>query len=226
MLRQYCLVSGDNVLAALQKLQHDRPRRFQTADEMRDHSDLRVVGHFAEIAGQHAARKFVSAFFPCILNDYLLDPQRSPRMPRGPVAVVQEQARNAGADGAHSHECDLGFFHAVSERAAQIKESLAFAWIYGRRHVAQVFDGNVCRLNNLAFVSSGSPVLVSAYVESPIVGRKRPQRQGMAWEVSIASTGTITDSTQESAILALHERRGRFQRATSLVESESHKLRH
>ena len=72
--------------------------------------DLRIAGDPLEIVGEHSGRQLDVASFAQIADHDLLEDQLAPRMPRDPVAKIQQQPRNARADRAQPDNGDLGVF--------------------------------------------------------------------------------------------------------------------
>ena len=113
VLGQQGLVGGDHVLAAFQQLQHDGPGRLQPADQLDRRDDLRVVGHFGQIGGQHARRQGEVPRPLQVGIDHVDQFQPLAGLSGDPVAVFQQQPGDAGADRS---EPDNGNFDGVHIR--------------------------------------------------------------------------------------------------------------
>ena len=93
------------------QLEHDLPSRFQAADQMRDDFDFRIVRDLPQIGRKHAGGKFELARFFVIAHHDRFQHQPATGVPRSPFAMLDQQPRHAGADGAHADDGDFGLVH-------------------------------------------------------------------------------------------------------------------
>ena len=116
VLGQQGLVGGDHVLAAFQQLQDDRPGRLQPADQFDRRDDLRIVGHLGQVGGQQARRQGEVPRPLQVRVDHADQFQPLARTPGDPLAVLQQQPGDAGADRAESNNGDFGGIHSCTLR--------------------------------------------------------------------------------------------------------------
>ena len=94
------LVGGDDVLAAVQQLDHGRRRRIDAAHHLGDDGDRRVVRDLAEVRGEHPARRRVITLLPGVADQRLDDAQPVPGRALDVVRRVGEEPVDRRADGA------------------------------------------------------------------------------------------------------------------------------
>ena len=95
MLGQKRLVRRDDIFAAFEHPQHDRPLGLEAADELRDDFDFRIVNDLIDLVGQHALRQVAAARLFEIVDDRLFEPQRAAGVASRAVAVLDEQLGDA-----------------------------------------------------------------------------------------------------------------------------------
>jgi hypothetical protein len=105
------LVRRDDVFPRFQEPDHDRAGRFEAADEVGDDLDFGVAVDLFDIIGQDPGREFHAAVFGQVADNGLFQPEGSSGVPRGPVAMIQQQSCDATADGPQAHNCHFGLTH-------------------------------------------------------------------------------------------------------------------
>ena len=111
MLGQQGLVRRDDVFAAFQQLQHDRPIRLQPAHHL-DHGDDFLIGqHLSQVVGQHAGghRDIPRSGEVGVDDLHQFDPLSGAL--GDAVAAFQQQPRHARTDGSESDNGNFARFH-------------------------------------------------------------------------------------------------------------------
>ena len=78
---------------------------------MGDDFDFRIVRNLPQIGRKHARRQIQIARLFIVAHHDRFQHQLPPRMPRRPLAMLDQQPRHAGADGAHADDGDFGLVH-------------------------------------------------------------------------------------------------------------------
>src|SRR4051812_36150040 len=103
MLGQERLVGRNDIFAALEHPQHDRPLRLESADEMCDDFYARIIDNFIDLIGENAFWKIVATRLFQIIDDRFLKPERPAGVPGRAVAMLDEQLGHALSDRAEAY---------------------------------------------------------------------------------------------------------------------------
>ena len=108
VLGQQRLVGRDDVLAAFQQLEHDRPGRLQAADQLSDHLNVRIFGHLPQVVCQYPSRQRDTANPVHVAIHDLFQLESPARVAADPCGVLQQDLGHACADRPHTDDGDLG----------------------------------------------------------------------------------------------------------------------